>query len=143
MRMRFLPKDICEKLVEMGCKSNSGHWFRSDASIYGQLNEGDINYTEATPVFTLCDFVATEEYAKENCRKLLPEFRFKPSGPCPHCGGDVATRNPKGFCDHLYYPENCKICDFQHMTRNEFRKAIIDSPDAIEYISKAVEERVK
>lgn len=30
---------------------------------------------------------------------------------CEHCGGDIAIRNPKGFCDHLYYPENCKICD--------------------------------
>lgn len=29
---------------------------------------------------------------------------------CPHCGGDIAVRNPSGYCDHLYYPDNCKIC---------------------------------
>ena len=29
---------------------------------------------------------------------------------CNHCEGDVAIRNPKGFCDHLKYPENCSIC---------------------------------
>lgn len=29
---------------------------------------------------------------------------------CEHCGGDLAIRNPKGFCDHLYYPDNCNIC---------------------------------
>lgn len=29
---------------------------------------------------------------------------------CVHCGGDVGVRNPKGFCDHLYYPDSCGIC---------------------------------
>lgn len=29
---------------------------------------------------------------------------------CEHCKGDVAIRNPTGFCDHLYYPEYCKVC---------------------------------
>lgn len=29
---------------------------------------------------------------------------------CKHCGMDIAIRNPSGYCDHLYYPENCKIC---------------------------------
>lgn len=29
---------------------------------------------------------------------------------CRHCGGDTAIRNPKGICDHLYYPENCATC---------------------------------
>lgn len=32
------------------------------------------------------------------------------SNVCAHCGGDVRIRNPKGFCDHLHYPENCKVC---------------------------------
>jgi hypothetical protein len=29
---------------------------------------------------------------------------------CLHCKGKIAVRNPKGFCDHLYYPDNCKVC---------------------------------
>ena len=29
---------------------------------------------------------------------------------CKHCKGKIAIRNPKGFCDHLYYPDNCVIC---------------------------------
>lgn len=24
---------------------------------------------------------------------------------CNHCGGDVAVRNPRGDCDHLYWPD--------------------------------------
>ena len=30
---------------------------------------------------------------------------------CNHCKMDTAIRNPSGFCDHLYYPDNdCVGC---------------------------------
>src|SRR3990167_4958229 len=29
---------------------------------------------------------------------------------CPHCGELKSIRNPSGYCDHLYYPDNCEIC---------------------------------
>jgi len=29
---------------------------------------------------------------------------------CSHCKMDIELRNPSGYCDHLYYPYNCKIC---------------------------------
>jgi len=29
---------------------------------------------------------------------------------CPHCKMDLKIRNPSGFCDHLYYPDNCVVC---------------------------------
>jgi hypothetical protein len=29
---------------------------------------------------------------------------------CVHCRGLISARNPKGFCDHLYYPDNCDVC---------------------------------
>ena len=29
---------------------------------------------------------------------------------CKHCGGDITIRNPSGYCDHLYYPDNCRVC---------------------------------
>lgn len=29
---------------------------------------------------------------------------------CFHCGGNIEIRNPKRYCDHLYYPDSCKIC---------------------------------
>jgi len=32
------------------------------------------------------------------------------SGICQHCLGEIKIRNPKGYCDHLYYPENCSTC---------------------------------
>ena len=30
---------------------------------------------------------------------------------CPHCKKDIRIRNPSGYCDHLKYPEYCKICE--------------------------------
>ena len=30
---------------------------------------------------------------------------------CKHCDEDIRLRNPSGYCDHLYYPENCKVCN--------------------------------
>lgn len=38
---------------------------------------------------------------------------FVPRTPirmCAHCGGDLEIRNPTGRCDHLHYPDNCKVC---------------------------------
>ena len=29
---------------------------------------------------------------------------------CPHCEGDIEIRNPTGSCDHLYYPDACRVC---------------------------------
>ncbi len=29
---------------------------------------------------------------------------------CIHCGREIRYRNISGFCDHLYYPENCDVC---------------------------------
>lgn len=30
---------------------------------------------------------------------------------CEHCGYAIKIRNPSGYCDHLYYPDMCKICE--------------------------------
>ncbi len=30
---------------------------------------------------------------------------------CNHCNEPVKIRNPSGYCDHLYFPENCKTCN--------------------------------
>jgi len=35
---------------------------------------------------------------------------FTENNICPHCHMNEGIRNPSGFCDHLFYPENCKIC---------------------------------
>jgi hypothetical protein len=36
---------------------------------------------------------------------------------CSHCGMAVAIRNPSGYCDHLYYPDNCPTCaGYQEVT---------------------------
>ena len=41
---------------------------------------------------------------------------------CTHCGKPIAIRNPSGYCDHLYYPDNCKICKRRKDTLENRRK---------------------
>jgi len=35
---------------------------------------------------------------------------MKEENICPHCKMDKRIRNPSGYCDHLYYPDYCEIC---------------------------------
>ena len=38
------------------------------------------------------------------------EVKIMKKGICLHCKKEISIRNPSGYCDHLYYPDNCKIC---------------------------------
>lgn len=59
---------------------------------------------------------------------------------CKHCQGDLKIRNPKGFCDHLYYPDYCQICqntmtkdkteDWEERFDNIFNSAGLDHVDS-------------
>ena len=42
---------------------------------------------------------------------------------CKHCGYDTALRNPSGYCDHLYYPEACEVCNAENIKRQRVEKA--------------------
>ena len=44
-------------------------------------------------------------------------YHDKKDKTCKHCKRELSIRNPSGKCDHLYYPENCKICK-----KNEAKK---------------------
>lgn len=51
------------------------------------------------------------DYPLDEIMKELKELRtYYEKYICKHCGGDIRIRNPKGYCDHLYYPDNCDIC---------------------------------
>lgn len=41
------------------------------------------------------------------CPYYEPEKKIK---LCPHCNTNIKIRNLSGYCDHLYYPENCETC---------------------------------
>lgn len=29
---------------------------------------------------------------------------------CPHCKMSKTLANPSGYCNHVYYPNNCNVC---------------------------------
>src|SRR3990167_9397448 len=43
-------------------------------------------------------------------RLIFNHMTTKNEERCQHCGGDIKIRNPKGYCDHLHYPEACEVC---------------------------------
>lgn len=44
---------------------------------------------------------------KDETHRYLPGGDIAATVPmCAHCGGMQAIRNPRGDCDHLYWPDN-------------------------------------
>ena len=66
--MRFLKKQTCQKLIELGCKSDGNFYSWSDV----KNNEPHL-FPEDTPIFTLCDFLDTTEQAIQNCKILIQD----------------------------------------------------------------------
>lgn len=57
---------------------------------------------------------AYEKEAEYVGEKIAKEYEVK---ICEHCKGNIAIRNPTGFCDHLYYPDNCPVCKIANTIR--------------------------
>lgn len=55
---------------------------------------------------------------------------------CAHCKGNIEIRNPKGFCDHLYYPDACAICSVKIKPRNLAPHEIDEMADTLEVTSR-------
>lgn len=66
--MNFAPKDLCEKLIERGCHSLNPFYYKSN----GKLAEYGTYEPSFVPVFTLEDFVANTEQARENAKIVWP-----------------------------------------------------------------------
>lgn len=128
--MRFLPKNICEKLVKIGCKTDGFAYYGSPPNfpngviLYKKDFQPD-DYLEnipyLIPAFTLEDFVGTHEQAKENRKIIFPD-KF-----CIDCN-KIAEQDCKAF--HLrqegdYY----------------FLNEIVNSKDWVEFISEVVDKK--
>lgn len=120
--MKFLERKICEKLMNMGCKSESGfYWLDSPdyPSLKSELERLYVDeYIEtATIAFCLEDFVGTTDQARENCKKLFGlEHRI--------------SHEDQG----RQFDRYCKCCKCA-------RHAITDSNDWVEYITKTLKDK--
>lgn len=116
--MDFLDKLTCEKLVAMGCKSESGFYYPSNHEYFIQtpLFHSRSIVPEGVPTFTPWDFVQNSEHARINLQNLLGIKKLDPEK-----------------CDI----EIKKIIEF---AINKFRHNCIDSEDAVKYICDAVEK---
>ena len=80
--MKFASKDLCEKLVKMGCKSEArfGWGPYKEPICLGDATFTMIHSMEIVPAFTLEDFVANTEQARENARIVWGTKDMTPSG---------------------------------------------------------------
>lgn len=134
--MEFLPKEICLKLLGMGCKSQCGFGYDSTGHIRKLPNDSIAGlaldeFGPYTTAFTPWDFVGTSKQARENARILWGEESVDSLGTTESQwreevnAGHIKSGFASGEESYSYH-----------------RHACIDAEDAVKYICDAV-ERVK
>lgn len=78
--MNFLPRDICEKLVEKGCKSESGLWYLSTLPGVHYIWLDEDKYHPICQAFIFQDFCGISEQSKINRQILWPNFDINGAG---------------------------------------------------------------
>lgn len=76
-----------------------------------ELNKDQADYLKRHLDTVFSEFVEMGESGRGFWRNA----KYDPNGLCLHCGGEIAIRNPTGLCDHLYYPENCDVCNINNI----------------------------
>lgn len=59
-----------------------------------------------------------EEYVLRKYEEIKKRLLMAEKNICNHCKMDIEIRNPSGFCDHLYYPDNCDTCKANRIVEN-------------------------
>lgn len=122
--MKFLPKDLSEKALAIGCVSISHFYWEEFSSIKERLSYAPIITGQSRFVSAFCfeDFAGASEQARVNARKVWPE-QYNMGVPCPDgllgCG--------------VFH---CKTV----FVANEKRHHMIEAEDWIEFIRPHIEK---
>lgn len=87
-----------------------------DDGVIGAVFEHELGVMNSDPLFEVkvLEMVFHEQYSEEtdDYTWVSSTTYERKEGICPRCKGEIKIRNPKGWCDHLHYPENiCKGAD--------------------------------
>lgn len=52
-----------------------------------------------------------------------PRLACRMKAVCKHCGGPIEIRNPRGDCDHLYWPD---MLTDEAKRANGYRKVLVE-----------------
>ncbi len=119
--MKFLPENLCKKLIKMGCISECQFfWYGGNSPAH----LGDSNFANHPEAFCLEDFVGIHEQAKENARIVWGNAINEDNISDPFPSIEVVT-------DEGGYYFEAKSCDLH-------RHAMIDSEDWVEYLEKFI-----
>lgn len=128
--MIFFPRELCERLEKLGCKSESGYWwiknydgtwrtkpeYRSLLRVYSPASKGFY-----VPAYYQNDFTGCSEQARENAK-----IRWGYHYVCRFSGKE---------------PDHCGCCDDYCQAQPAFgfhRHAMIDAPDAAKYLEETI-----
>ena len=119
--MRFFSLESSKKLAEFGCLSNSDVLYHHSFGGWSLILRKDITTQDDIVAFTPLDFLSSEEYAIENCRKLWGD-------------GDEAI-DEYGTLINLECRYDCGCNpilsgDILHFNRH----AMLDAPDQITFV---------
>lgn len=119
--MKFFSLETCKKLLELGCKSESGFsYFSYDSKgfeWYGPFLEEDV-FFHKLPAFSQNDLTGCHEQAREN------RFKWKVS---------IKSFNSKCFDRFHFYYKECRL-----PSSDALAHAMIDAPDAEEYLKETL-----
>lgn len=86
-----------------------------------QLAKGDRKSVTIHPLPKGKGFLCYERIKQEKIPTLYELYQELKA--CPHCDQNIQVRNPTGYCDHLYYPNECTTCkEIYSEVINERRK---------------------
>lgn len=75
--MKFAPLELCKKLVELGCKSESGfhwcHYFKREGGL--NFNSLCVHEELPIPIFEQNDFTGCHEQARENAKLVWGDMK--------------------------------------------------------------------
>lgn len=126
--MKFFSRELCERLQELGCKSDSSDqvWFYDQEAYKSHDSDWFLDYRHTVddcygdvptiPVFSQNDFTGCHQQAKENAK--LVWGATCPENPCPT--GDDDRPHEWVWGNH--------------------RHAMIDATDAEEYLKETMRE---
>lgn len=78
--MKFFKKELCKKLEKLGCVSKTDFIYPEPSdefpfgAYYRKAFPYSSKYTGCVYAFSIYDFLSDEEYAYENCRKVLQAY---------------------------------------------------------------------
>lgn len=97
----------------------------------------DIETLIFQPYFAKALWGERKDHNECTCKGIVAGESHKvdcPTQLCVHCGGRKHIANPTGKCDHVHYPEGCRVCQLLSMNWKDHLQELVLAKNYLEYI---------